>query len=419
MNDSTRLFLFAVMGLTAVALFLRIVLRWWRKRRTASPSAVMAPVERSAEAAANTGLSEAVPPDADQPSVHAAAEVDEVATAGVHATSANVEPPDGSTESAPFEPQSVEEEVYRPALQTRATPVRPLLGVRPPDLQLRRIEADEVPFADTSDYAYGPITPTLAALLPESDEKRRIMKRTLQNAGYYNPHAWHNLAATRYLAVIIPVIVFGALLVMAPPQLEWVIIGSIVAVPILGYSIPSIVVQSKAANRLKEIEQAMPDMLDMLNMCVSQGMTLPASLARVAKELRGVYPAMAQELQIVAEQARISSLSHALENFSERVDIPDVHSLASLLIQTEKMGTSVSAALSDYADNMRETLRQRADQKANAASFKLLFPTVLCLMPAVFLFLLGPAIVQLNDFFSSGGSDLLQYSTQNAQDALE
>src|SRR5690606_18848444 len=99
-----------------------------------------------------------------------------------------------------------------------------------------------------------------------------------------------------------------------------------------------------------------------------------------------------------------------------RIDSPEVHSFTSLMIQTEQMGTSVSEALNEYSDGMRETQKQRADEKANSATFKLLFPTVLCLMPAVFLFLMGPALIELNRFFASGGTDAL---SQGANEVLE
>lgn len=272
----------------------------------------------------------------------------------------------------------------------------------------QRLEADDMPFADTADYSFGPATPMLAAMLPESPDKRSRVRRMLKNAGYYTPHAWHNLAATRYLGLILPILVFGALLVVVPQRLEWAVIGALVAFPILGYSLPSLLVQSQATARLSEIEQGMPDMLDMLNMCVSQGMTLPAALQRVGLELRGVYPDLAKELSIVSDQSRIAGLPTALASFADRVDTPEVQTFTSLLIQTEKMGTSVSHALADYSENIRESLRQRADMKANSATFKLLFPTVICLMPAVFMFLLGPAIVQLHDFYSRGGTDAIR-----------
>ena len=89
-----------------------------------------------------------------------------------------------------------------------------------------------------------------------------------------------------------------------------------------------------------------------------------------------------------------------MSNFARRVDAPDVNSFTSLLIQTERMGTSISVTLGEYAENMRESLRQRADEKANKATFQLLFPTVLFLMPAVYIFLLGPSVIKLTDFFT-------------------
>ncbi len=274
--------------------------------------------------------------------------------------------------------------------------------------RLTKLDPEDLPFSDTRDYSYGAITPLLASLLPETEERRTKTKRDLINAGYFTPHAYQNLAASRYLGLVLPIVFFGVLLLVVPAVLEPLMIAGLVVGPMMGWSIPVILVRSQAAKRLREIEAGMPDMLDLLNMCVSQGMTITPSLARVGKELDEVYPALAQELKIVAEQARVSTLEQALTNFSERVDEPQVHSFTALLIQTERLGTSISRALVDYSDNMRESLRQRADQKANSAAFKLLFPTVLCLMPAVFLFLMGPAIVQLSDFFNEGGRELLE-----------
>jgi tight adherence protein C len=141
----------------------------------------------------------------------------------------------------------------------------------------------------------------------------------------------------------------------------------------------------------------------MLNMCVSQGLTVLDSIRRILPDLRQVYPALAQELRIVMEQATLGNIHQALRNFDRRIDLPEVHSFTSLLMQTDKMGTSVSESLATYSDTMRESLRQRADEKGNRATFRLLFPTVFCLMPAVYLFLLGPAVIGMSDFFKSGG----------------
>ncbi|MBX3441685.1 MAG: type II secretion system F family protein [Planctomyces sp.] len=273
------------------------------------------------------------------------------------------------------------------------------------------VDAGANPIADDSDLVFGPLTPALAELLPESETRKRDLARSLQNAGHYSANAWRNLAAIRTLGIVLPILGCLAALVLAPPQFEPVLMAGLIILPLVGWALPTLLIRSRAKARLNEMSHAMPDLLDLLNMCVSQGMTAPAALSRVASELQPVYPALAKELKIVTEQARIGSLEQALRGLSSRVDTPEIHSFTSLLIQTEQMGTSVSEALAEHSDSMREGFRQRADEAANAATFKMLFPTVLCLMPAVFMFLLGPAMIELNDFFFGRGQEVLNSNT--------
>lgn len=292
---------------------------------------------------------------------------------------------------------------------------------------LPQIEPEAGPTLDGSGYIFGDITPTLAVMLPESEERAAQTKQDLTHAGYYNPHARTNLKAIRYLGIMVPLLLCGFGLALGPAALELPFMAGLVVLPILGWALPRIFVQNKARDRKGEIESAMPDMLDMLNMCVSQGLTVVHSMAKVGKELKPIYPAMSQELNIVADQANLGTLNQALENLNKRVDVAEVHSFSALMTQTNRMGTSVSLALTEYSDNMRESLKQRADARANQSTFRLLFPTVLCLMPAVFMFLMGPAIVNLSDFFGEGGgSSVLQQGRdafqefneqQNADDA--
>lgn len=281
--------------------------------------------------------------------------------------------------------------------------------------QTEKVQRHDLPL-DSKGMAFGSMTPILASLLPESEEKKNEVRRELVNAGYYEPHAWHNMAATRYLGIIVPIISCLVLLVVMPGRMELPLMAAIVFLPIIGWSVPRLIVRSQASNRLSEMEHGLPDMLDMLNMCVSQGLPLLPSLNRVSRELKDVYPALSKELSIVVEQADLGTTEQALKNFANRVDLPEVHSFTSLLIQTEQMGTNVADALIDYSDNIRASLQQRADERANSAAFKLLFPTVLCLMPAVYLFLLGPAIIELSDFFYGGGYDAVEAGASAARD---
>lgn len=405
MTPFAKLLFFVVIGILILVLLVRIAVRWYRDRQA------LAALERSPYRPNVNRTAAAEPPitpataAVSPPPVQQGPVVAEPAFSSI----LNDDPPTGraTLSAARNEASSLASSVAQPAVAA---------AHRTPDLysppakvaELQRFSSEDMPFADTNDYQYGAATPMLAAMLPESPEKKAAMQRHLKSAGYYTPHAWHNLAATRYIGLVLPILLFGALLIMVPQRFELPVLGCLVAFPILGYALPGLLVQSQGQARIKEIEQGLPDMLDMLNMCVSQGMTLPNSLHRVGQELQGVYPDLAKELSIVSDQARIAGLPAALQSFGERVDSPDVHSFTALLMQTEKMGTSVSGALSEYSENMRESLRQRADMKGNSATFKLLFPTVLCLMPAVFLFLLGPAIVQLHDFYTSGGTGVLR-----------
>lgn len=282
---------------------------------------------------------------------------------------------------------------------------------------LPAIEAGEVPSMGTDDYVFGSATPALAEMMPESEGRQAQTKKELQAAGYYQPHALQNFSAIRYVSILGTMLFFGALLIVSPERFEVPILLGLLLVPILAWAAPFLFVSSQASDRRSEIEQGIPDMLDMLNMCVSQGMTVPHALKKITGELGKVYPALAQELKIVMEQTSIGTFTQALSNFSKRIDVPEVHSFSALLIQTDQMGTDVTAALQEYSDNMRESLQQRADERANKATFKLLFPTVFCLMPAIYIFLLGPAIVELSDFFHSGGRDSLNTTTDLYQSA--
>ncbi|WP_417849776.1 type II secretion system F family protein [Thalassoglobus sp.] len=334
---------------------------------------------------------------------------------------AKQEPSSPSVPAIKDEPQHAEE-VEQPAIaqieesspQRDNVPAATLFStegtkVKPGRINEVKVEGveEEYPYFDQSDYKFGKLTPLLAAMMPTSKEGRETIKRALRNAGYYSPHAWHNLTAVRYLCMVAPILFFGFLLVIVPTQLETSVIIALLVCTGLGWALPSLYVRAKAKDRLREIGNGMPDMLDLLNMCVSQGMTVISALGRVGRDIAPVYPALSKELKIVTDQAHVGTLSQSLSNLSDRVDLPEVHSFSSLLVQTDQMGTSVSEALSEYSDNMRESMKQRADEKANSATFKLLFPTVLCLMPAVYLFLLGPAVVELNRFYEDGGSDAL------------
>ncbi|MFM7036383.1 MAG: type II secretion system F family protein [Planctomycetaceae bacterium] len=258
------------------------------------------------------------------------------------------------------------------------------------------------------DLALGPATAAVAQLLPETERRQELQRKTLMAAGYRSRAAWINLAAVRFFLAFFALTMLGALLIVAPPVFEPYVIGAIVLVPLFLWALPPLVVTFRASERTEDIERGLPDVMDMLNMGVSQGLTLPVALKRVVSEITAVHPALASELLLVSQQTEVSSLTNAMRNFGQRIESQEVSAFTSLLIQAETTGTSVSRALTDYSDSMRASLKERADSRANAASFQLLFPVSLCLMPSVFLFLMGPAIVQISDFYGTRSAELAQ-----------
>ncbi len=279
--------------------------------------------------------------------------------------------------------------------------------------RLGQIVPDELPMR-SEDLLFGQITPAVAQLLPESAARRETQRKNLTGAGYFSRASWMNLAALRFLLGFMAVVVIGILLIFAPPVAEpWLVVLLVIA-PLMAWAVPPLVVAFKASERRIDIDRGLPDVLDMMNMGVSQGLTVPQSLKRISREITSVHPALAEELQLLNQQAEVGSMPQALRNFSQRIDSPDVNSFTSLLIQSETTGTSISRSLTEYSDGIRSSLKERADSRANLASFQLLFPVALLLMPSVFLFLLGPAIVQFSDFYNNQAPTL----QQNRRDAV-
>jgi tight adherence protein C len=273
---------------------------------------------------------------------------------------------------------------------------------------LPMLRPDQVPSNDGSDYVFGPATSSISSVMPSPDIERT--NKELTRAGFHQPHAMQNLQAVRFMLLFGVLFLGGGAVILVPQRFEIFALLGTIGVAGLVWAVPRIFLQNKGTERTSQLERAMPDMLDMLNMCVSQGLTIPDSLKRISRDLKPVYPALATELLIVVHQAEVGNLQISLDNFADRVDVPEVDSFVSLLNQSERMGTNVSDALTEYSNTMRESLRQRTDEKANKAAFRLMFPTVLFMMPAVFGFLMGPAILELQEFFDDGGLDALSAS---------
>lgn len=257
---------------------------------------------------------------------------------------------------------------------------------------------------------FGALTEPLAAITPQFPYQAKMLARDLARAGYYTPKARQEYLALRNGLALGGAILTGLVVIAAeePGQdyaLRIILIG--LAITILIASFPRMLLHWQANARVRRIQTALPDALDMITMCLTGGLPLQDALERVGAEIHNVHPDLACELDIIRRQAETGSLEQALRQFSQRIDIPEITSLTAIVGQAQRLGTNVSTALRDYADGIRRNHRQRAEERGNTTSVKLLLPVVLCLAPPVYILILAPALMQMREFISqenqSGG----------------
>ena len=144
--------------------------------------------------------------------------------------------------------------------------------------------------------------------------------------------------------------------------------------------------------------------MDILVICLEGGLSLPAALKRVSSELKTAHPALAAELGIVQREIQLGRTSgEALRKMGERSDLEEVRSLASVILQSERLGASLVKSLRVHADALRVKRQQRAEELAQMAATKMLFPTVLFILPAMFVVILGPAVIHITQVIGRMG----------------
>lgn len=165
---------------------------------------------------------------------------------------------------------------------------------------------------------------------------------------------------------------------------------------VLGWVGPAVHVGRRARNRQKELQRTMPDALDLMIVCVEAGLALNQALVRVAEEIRHVSRLTSEEFSLVNYEIRAGvPREEALRNLGERTGVADIRSLVAMLVQTDRFGTSIAQALRVHSDTLRTKRRQRAEEAAAKTTIKLVFPLATCIFPALFVVILGPAMVQI------------------------
>lgn len=180
--------------------------------------------------------------------------------------------------------------------------------------------------------------------------------------------------------------------------------SAMLAAALVGYAAPDLLLRWRLARRQQALFRAFPDALDLLRVCVQAGLGLDAAIDRVGREMRLVSPLLSGEWQLTGLELRAgASRSQALRHLAERVGLPEVDALVTMLIQADRFGTRMSEALQVHADALRTQRRLRAEEAAAQLPVKLLIPLVFCIFPALLAVMLGPVGISLYRHFAAHG----------------
>jgi tight adherence protein C len=235
------------------------------------------------------------------------------------------------------------------------------------------------------------------SFVPKSPKEMNRIERLMASAGYHGPWPATIFALVQFG---LPVLLFGAVIWRFGTG-RAMLFAIIVA--LLGYFGPNLWLDRAINQRRREIQNGLPDAIDLLIVCIESGSGVDQALNRVADELAIAYPALARELEMVSAETRAGKARlEAFRNFAARTKVEDVRSLVAMLIQTDRFGTSIGQALRTHAETSRTKRRQRAEEKAAKLAVKLLFPLVFCLFPAFYVIVLGPSMLGIFRHFVYG-----------------
>ena len=240
-----------------------------------------------------------------------------------------------------------------------------------------------------------------AVLMPADESKASQLKARLRQAGLYRRHSSALYLGVKLVFMVAPMGVGVVLSVLGlTPLLHGVLFGAVVG--LVGNLLPSLWLNHLKSSRQKKIRRALPDALDVIVICLEGGLSLPAALAKVTSEMKAAHSLLADELAIVGREIQLGrSTGEALKQLADRFDAEELRSLASVVVQAERFGASVVKAFRVHADSLRLRRYQYAEAQAQKAPVKLIFPTVLCIFPALYIVLMGPAGVQLLDMLNN------------------
>jgi tight adherence protein C len=232
-------------------------------------------------------------------------------------------------------------------------------------------------------------------LMPHTEVEQSNLKTKLANAGFRSEAAPVVYSGLRLACLLVSLVLSCAIFLPGRPlslaTLQWPIIFTGI-----GFYIPSITLWYLRSKRQEAIFLTLPDALDLLVVCVESGLGLDAALRKVCEEMSGHAKVICEEFSLANFQLQMGRpRREVLHDLGVRTGVDDVRSLAAILIQADRFGSSIAQALRVQSDSMRTRRKQIAEEKAAKTAVQLLFPLILFIFPGIFVVLVGPAAINI------------------------
>ena len=233
------------------------------------------------------------------------------------------------------------------------------------------------------------------ALKPKSEKEIGKLKQKLDEAGWRTDNAASMLSTLKVVAAGFGFVVGGGVTLITHGPNIWSLLYAL-GTGVLFMFIPELILGFIASSRKQKLFLGLPDALDLMVVCVEAGLGMDQALRRVADEMESTQPVVSHEFKLCNHQLQMGSTRETvLTELGQRNGVDDLSTLATVMIQVDRFGTSVGKALRVQSDAMRTRRRHIAEEKASKTAVKLIFPLVLFIFPGIFVVLVGPAAITM------------------------
>jgi tight adherence protein C len=242
-------------------------------------------------------------------------------------------------------------------------------------------------------------TPISRLVPPSAIEARKIQKQLMQ-AGFRSENAVVIYRALQLVSLVSFPAIGAFICAMTGHSMSRAMLYILFAF-VIGFFLPRFLLARLIKARQQRVRWGLADALDLMVVSIEAGLGLNAAMLRISEELMTVHPDISGEFELANLEIRVGrDRDEALRNLAERTGVDDLRSLVAMLIQADRFGTSIARAVRVFSDSLRTKRRQRAEQAAQKAAVKLLFPLACFLFPTLFIAILGPAALNLIDTLS-------------------